>query len=62
MDITIKEMTQILGIAHVSVMARLRKAGIKPYKYIGHCGIYTQADFNAIKKVRPPGRPPIDPP
>jgi len=57
MPLTVLVFSQRLGISTAAVNKRLQRLGKKPYMYIGVSGIYTEADFEAIKDGGKRGRP-----
>jgi len=54
---TIKEISEVLGITQTATKRRLQKNGIKPVKMIGQTGVYDPSAVEAIRTVPPPGRP-----
>jgi hypothetical protein len=57
MPLTVLTFSQRLGISTAAVNKRLQRTDKKPYMYIGSSGIYTEADFEAIKDGGKRGRP-----
>jgi hypothetical protein len=53
MEMTVNDMAKALGgnISTDAVKKRLQRKGIKPFKYVGPTGIYTDNDLAAIKDV-----------
>jgi hypothetical protein len=47
--IPVSEIAKRLDITSEAVKMRFKRRGIKPFKYIGPTGLYTDADIDAIK-------------
>jgi hypothetical protein len=56
-ELTIKMMSEKLGLLPVTVKKRLQLHGIKPVQYIGNTAIYDPSALEAIKKSNKQGRP-----
>jgi hypothetical protein len=56
--LTIREMSEQLGLGMSAVKMRLRVAGIKPKTYAGQTAVYDEAALEAIREVPGKGRPP----
>jgi len=54
--ITVLDMAQRLGTSSAAVKMRLSRKGREPFKYVGSAGLYTEADFEAIREAKR-GRP-----
>jgi hypothetical protein len=52
--LTVPEMAQMLGVKENAICQRLHNARIKPFS---KRPLYTRADFEAIKNVKPKGWP-----
>ena len=53
--LTIKEMSEALGLKPVTTKARLRKLGIKSIKQIGMVGFYLPETLEQIRDANPKG-------
>jgi hypothetical protein len=60
-EMTIKEISEVLGITPGATKIRLQRKGIKPIKMVGQTGIYDPSAIEAIRDVRGKGRPPKKP-
>jgi hypothetical protein len=60
-EMTIKEISEVLGITPGATKIRLQRTGIKPIKMVGQTGIYDPSAIEAIRDVRGKGRPPKQP-
>jgi hypothetical protein len=47
--IPVSEIAKRLGITSEAVKMRFKRREIKPFKYIGPTGLYTEKDIDAIK-------------
>jgi len=54
---TIKEISEALGITQPATKRRLQKNGIKPIKIVGQTGVYSPSAVEAIREVPGRGRP-----
>ena len=55
--LTVTEIGALLGISAKAAKLRLFRAGIKPVAYAGPTGMYDPAVVEAIRAIRPSGRP-----
>jgi uncharacterized protein YjcR len=56
-ELTIKDISEMLGIIPVTVKKRLQKHGIKPVRYVGSTAIYDPSVVDIIKISAPRGKP-----
>jgi hypothetical protein len=59
-EVTIREISEVLGISMPSVKQKLQRKDIKPIKYVGMTGIYAPSVVDAIREVPSRGRPKRD--
>jgi hypothetical protein len=56
-EMTIKEISETLGITQSATKIRLQRKGIKPIRMVGQTGIYDPSVVEAIRNVPGKGRP-----
>jgi hypothetical protein len=56
-ELTVKELSEKLGLLPVTVKKRLQLHGLKPVRYVGITAIYDPSVLNVIKTSKPKGRP-----
>jgi hypothetical protein len=57
-EMTIKEISEALGITPGATKIRLQRKGIKPIRIVGQTGIYDPSVVETIRNVPSKGRPP----
>ena len=55
--LTVSDIAQALGITNIAANTRLHRKGLRPCKFIGSAGLYTEADLEAIRDGGKRGRP-----
>jgi predicted ArsR family transcriptional regulator len=63
-DMSVKEISEILGLQPSTVKKRLQKRGIKPLRYVGQAALYAPDVIDLIRyiKMGRPKKPKPDPP
>jgi predicted ArsR family transcriptional regulator len=56
--LTLKEISEILGITQATAKMRLRKLDISPKLYAGQTGVYDEGVVDKIRNTPGKGRPP----
>jgi hypothetical protein len=56
-EMTVKEISEKLGLLPITVKKRLALHGLKPVRYVGITAIYDPSVLNVIKTSKPRGRP-----
>jgi len=54
---TVKELSEKLGLLPITVKKRLQLHGLKPVRYVGITAIYDPSVLDIIKTSNPRGRP-----
>jgi predicted ArsR family transcriptional regulator len=56
-EMSIKEISEILGLLPETVKKRIQKHNIKPLRYVGQAALYSEDVVNMIRETNPRGRP-----